>query len=109
MSYSRMIGENIQLELMKRGISIQEIAQELGYSEMDFHKIVEGVLKIGRREISEIANSLGATFEDLIEVREEDEYRQLVHCMGSYEKAETKDKILDYIDMYIELQEAVEL
>lgn len=109
MSYSRVIGRNIELVLNQKGVSMCEFAEKLGYSEMDFHKILEGVLMIGGREIKEIATHLGIALEELTRVREEDEYRTLIHCMGNYEDPENKDRILDYIDMYIELEEAVEV
>lgn len=106
MNEPRLIGQNIELVMQKCAISDGQLASMLGYSDMDVHRIKEGVLLLSGRELEEIAKALNVKLESLLERREESEYRELLHCMGSYHNVENKDKILDYIDTYIEIEEA---
>ena len=107
MAYSRIVGQNLQLVLQQKGISLEQLAQQLGYSLVDLHRIQEGVLMIDGREIKEFANTLEVDPSELLEQRDEMEYRELLHCMGEYHDVQSKEKILDYIDMYIGIEEAM--
>ena len=107
MAYSRIVGQNIQLVLQQKGIRLEELAQQLGYSLIDLHRIIEGVLLIDGNEIKEFANILKVELSELLDQRDETEYRGLLHCMGEYHDAKNKEKILDYMDMYIGIEEAM--
>lgn len=106
MKSSRVIGQNIELVMQEKCISNAELASKLGVSELDIHRIQEGVLLLSGNELTEIADALGVEICELTEKKEESKYRELLHCMGYYQNAENKDKILDYIDIYIEIEEA---
>lgn len=107
MAYSRIVGQNIQLVLQQKGLRLEDLAQQLGYSLIDLHRIVEGVLLIDGDEIREFASVLKVELSELLNQRDETEYRGLLHCMGEYHDAKNKDKILDYMDMYIRIEEAM--
>ncbi len=106
MNQPRLIGQNIELVMRKSAISDGQMASMLGCSDMDVHRITEGVLLLSGRELEDIARVLNVSPEYLLERRTENEYRELLHCMGSYRNVVNKDKILDYIDTYIEIEEA---
>jgi dissimilatory sulfite reductase (desulfoviridin) alpha/beta subunit len=106
MAYSRIVGQNIELMMQKKGIQASMVADKLGYSEIDIHRIKEGVLLINGNEIQDFAEVLDVETEELTTIRDEDQYRPLLHCMGSYKNVDNKDKILDFIDLYISLEEA---
>lgn len=107
MAYSRIVGQNIDLMMRKKGIQASMISEKLGYSERDVHRIIEGVLLVDGTELKNIAGVFGADVQELLKERTEEEYRELLHCMGTYKSTENKDKILDYIDLYITLEESV--
>ena len=107
MAYSRIVGQNIQLVLQQKGVRLEQLAQQLGYSLIDLHRVLDGVLMIDGDEIREFANILKVELSELLDQRDETEYRGLLHCMGEYHDAKNKDKILDYMDMYIGIEEAM--
>lgn len=107
MKYSRVIGQNIQLAMKNRKVTFSQLKNKLGYSERDLHRILEGVLLVDSSELTKFAEVLGVQLSQLTENRDEECYRELIHCMGDYHDGSNKDKILDYIDLYIELAEAV--
>lgn len=106
MNQPRLIGQNIELVMRNNTISDMQLASMLGCSEMDVHRIREGVLLLSGSELENIAKALNVSPENLLERRSESEYCELLHCMGSYRNVENKDKIFDYIDTYIEIEEA---
>lgn len=106
MAYSRTIGQNIELVMKKRNIMPEEISQKLGYSLNDLHRIKEGVLLLDGHDIRKMAEAIGVECSELLKQRDETEYRDLLHCMGTYHDVKSKDRILDYIDMYIEMEES---
>jgi len=107
MAHSKIVGQNIQLVLQEKGIHLEDLAQQLNYSLVDLHRIVEGVLLIDGNELKEFANALKVELSELLDQRDETEYRGLLHCMGEYHDAKNKEKILDYMDMYIGIEEAM--
>lgn len=107
MAYSRIVGQNIQLVLQQKGISLEQLAQQLDYSLIDVHRIIDGVLLIDGNDIKEFAKILKVELSELVDQRDETEYRGLLHCMGEYHDAKNKDKILDYMDMYIGIEESM--
>lgn len=106
MKYSRVIGQNIELLMIRKNISTEDVASKLGFSSDDLQRIKEGRLMIDGQEIDMFAKILGVNVTELLEQRDEEEYRELIHCMGTYHNAENKEKIIDYIDMYIGIEEA---
>ena len=105
MDRSRMLGRNIQLDMEKLGIPEMEFASKLGYSLSELRKLLEGKMLIARSDLERIAMQLNESYEELTRVRTKDEYEAIFDCMGSFSDDENEDKILDLIDMYIELKE----
>lgn len=103
----RVIGQNIQLQMNSKGYSIEELADRLGYSVLEVHRIIEGNLSVPLQTMKKIANELSTTLKNLMEEKDENEYKPLLDCMGSYKNASNKDKILDYIDLYIQLESRI--
>lgn len=106
MNQPRLIGQNIELIMRNNAISDMQLASMLGCSDMDVHRIRDGALLLSGSELENIAKVLNVSPENLLERRAESEYCELLHCMGSYHNVGNKDKIFDYIDTYIEIEEA---
>lgn len=105
MDRSRMLGRNIQLDMEKLGIPETEFAAKLGYSLSELRKLFEGKLLIARTDLTKIAAQLNESYEELTRIRSKDEYEAIFDCMGCFSDDENEDKILDLIDMYVELKE----
>ncbi|MDE7224196.1 MAG: helix-turn-helix domain-containing protein [Acetatifactor sp.] len=105
MDRSRMLGRNIQLDMEKKGISEDVFAVELGYTISELKKLLEGKMIIAKTDLENIAKCLGETFEELTSMRDTEDYEAIFDCMGSFSDEENEDRILNLIDMYIELKE----
>lgn len=102
---SRKIGQNIMLEMMNNGLSFEEMSSKSKYSINDLYRIVDGTLLLSSDDMKYIASLLGVAPDKIIIERSDDDYKSLLHCMGTYQKEENKDKILEYMDVYALLSE----
>ena len=105
MDRSRMLGRNIQLDMETKGISEVDFASKMGYSIPELKKLLEGKMLVAKQDLERIANCLEETYEDLVRMRTKEEYEAIFDCMGSFSDEENEDKVLNLIDMYIELKE----
>ena len=106
MSYLRTIGDNISLAMKQIGMSIESLSDSAGLSVYDLRRVIEGRLMLSADELSRIAVGLNTTVADLRAKRPQGDYSGLIHCMGHCNNLDNRDKILDYIDFYIGIQEA---
>jgi DNA-binding Xre family transcriptional regulator len=107
MKTSRIIGQNIALTMEEKKVGVHSLCQKLEISEADLHRVQEGVLMLDSSTLKRMCAELGVSLETMMEQRPESEYRKLIHCMGKYQNPENKEKILDYIDLYIAMEEAM--
>lgn len=96
------IGSFIKLKMMEQNKSIQLLAKESGYSIKDIGEIFDGRLFLSPKQIEEIAGILDLDINEIINCTDVDP----IECMGEFTKEENKDKLLDYIDRYVDLKEA---
>lgn len=96
------IGSFIKLKMMEQNKSIQSLAEESGYSTKDVGKILDGRLFLSPKQIEEIAGILDLDINEMINCIDVDS----IEYVGEFTKEENKDKLLDYIDRYVDLKEA---
>ena len=96
------IGSFIKLKMMEQNKSIQSLAEESGYSTQDIGKILDGRLFLSPKQIEEIAGILDLDINEMINCIDVDS----IEYVGEFIKEENKDKLLDYIDRYVDLKEA---
>ena len=101
----RMLGRNIQLDMEKMGIGEDEFAQKLEYSLFELKKLFEGKLLVAKKDLDKIAEALNESYDELIRERNREDYNAVFDCMGTFSDEQNEDRILDLIDMYIELKE----
>lgn len=95
------IGSFIKLKMMEQNKSIQSLAEESGYSTKDIGKILDGRLFLSPKQIEEIAGILDLDINEMINCIDVDS----IEYVGEFTKEENKDKLLDYIDRYVDLKE----
>lgn len=103
----RVLGQNINLLMKKAGLTEEELSNVLKYSIVDVYKILEGNIILSANEIKNIADALSIKAEEIITSRSEQEYKVLLNCMGDYKNPDNKNKILDFIDLYVQLETTV--
>lgn len=108
MNCSRIIGNNILLELQSQSKGLMDLAAQIGYSEQDIHKLTEGRLFVPPVQLDKIADALGIGREDLTKSRGREAYSSMIHNFRSFKCMENQDLVLDLIDMYADLEEALD-
>ena len=98
------IGSFIKLKMMEQNKSIQSLAEESGYSTKDIGKILAGRLFLSPKQIEEIAGILDLDINEMINCIDVDS----IEYVGEFTKEENKDKLLDYIDRYVDLKEVTQ-
>lgn len=107
MNISRIIGNNISLELKNKSIELSLFAEKIGFSLAEAHRLVEGRMFVPPFQLNKIANALEITREQLLEDRGMEQYNLLVHNFREFKNPENQELILDLFDMYADLAEAL--
>lgn len=107
MNSSRVIGNNVNLELRANSMELLEFGNRIGFSLADVHRLVEGRLFIPPKQLEKIASVFGITKEQLIEDRGMVEYNSLIHNFRDFKNEENQELVLDLIDTYADLAEAL--
>ena len=102
----RKLGVNIYALMQNSGISREDFAKKLEYTYRDVCRIIEGKLMLPPMEISKIAEVLGTTKQELLHYEAEGFVPELQY-MKEFNNAENLDLILDLLDEYVELKEAM--
>lgn len=107
MNNSRIIGNNIAIELKSQSIGVASFADSIGYSLHEAHKLMEGRLFLPPMQLKKIADVLSISLERLLEHRGASEYNALIHNFRDFKNQENQELVLDLIDMYADLEEAL--
>ena len=102
----RKIGVNIFALMQNAGISREDLAEKLNYSYRDICRILEGRLMLPPAELKKIAGFFGITKQELIHY-EADRFVPELQYMKEFGDTNNLDKILDLLDEYIDLREAM--
>ena len=101
----RKLGVNIFTLMQKSGISREDLAQKLQCSYREVCRILEGKLMLTPRRVAEIAEILGTTKHDLMNLQSDRAVPELEY-MKEFTNLDNLDLILDLMDEYIDLKEA---
>lgn len=107
MNNSRILGNNIILELSEMNLSVEMFAEKIGFTEAETQKLIQGRMFLPPFQLNVIAKALGISVEKLIDDRGCEAYNNLIHNFGEFKSRENQELILDMIDMYADLEEAL--
>lgn len=102
----RKLGVNIYTCMLEAKISPDSFARHLGYSIKDVWNVIEGKVMIPPAELDKIARLLKTTRGELINYESDCLVPDLQYMKG-FSNPDNLDKILDLMDEYVELKEAV--
>lgn len=102
----RKIGVNIFTLMQNAGISRDDLAEKLNYSYRDMCRILEGKLMLPPAEVRKIAEFFGKTKQELLRY-ESDKFVPELQYMKEFSDTNNLDKILDLLDEYVDLKEAM--
>lgn len=107
---NRVFGNNVKYLLNQQRISAEQFGRELGYTELEVYRIMDARIILDKQEKEAVRNFFGLnSVEALYTVRENEEYEQAgcIECRGNFDKPENKKLILDILDLYCDVQEAL--
>lgn len=102
----RKLGVNIFTLMRNSGISREDLAQKMGYTYRDMCRVLEGKLLLTPTELAKVVELLGTTAEHLLHY-ESDKFVPELQYMKEFSDRDNLDKILDLLDEYVELKEAI--
>ena len=102
----RKLGVNIRTCMQEANISLDSFAKHLGYSIKDVWNDIEGKVIIPPVELDKIAGLLKTTKNELIN-RKSDTLVPDLQYMKEFSNPDNLDKILNLMDEYVELREAM--
>ena len=102
----RRLGVNIRAFMLEANISLDSFAEHLGYSVKDAWNIIEGKVIIPPIELEKISSFLRTTKNDLLNSKTDSLVPDLQY-MKEFDKLDNLDRILDLMDEYVELREAM--
>lgn len=105
-SNGRKIGVNIHALMQKANVSREYLAEQLGYTCRDVSRLLEGRLWLPPIELSRVAEQLGVTKEDLLNFESDNLVPELQY-MKEFDDPDNLEKVLDLLDEYVELKEAL--
>lgn len=100
----RRLGSNIEKASQKKYMQVEDFANAVNLSLKDVHRLFEGRLILSPLQLKVIAEKVNTPLKELLDISGQ---YTLVECMGSFKNKQNEDKILDLIDNYIDLVEAV--
>ena len=102
----RKIGVNIFSLMQNAGMSREELAEKMNYSYRDVCRILEGRLMLPPVELKKIAGLFEKTKHGLIHY-EADKFVPELQYMKEFSDQKNLEQILDLLDSYVELKEAM--
>ncbi len=84
-----------------------KLCSKLNFSTIDLNRLLFGRLSVTPVQLTTIATTLSVPLEELINYKNNDSYKDIVHCMSSFSSQENCNEILDIIDSYIDLKESI--
>lgn len=79
--------------------------RKFNLTESDYKRLITGNLMVSIDTIKDIADFFSINVEDIVYYKNDDNYKLMVHCRGSFSSRENCRKILDMIDSYVDVKE----
>ena len=107
MANMRNLGYKINVLLNNCPAKTQEFREQMKSSENDLNRLLCGRLALNPNQITAVARFFSIRPEELVSYKNSDSYVNMVHCMNRFSSQEHCDEILDIIDTYIDIKEAL--
>lgn len=107
MKQARMIGNFVEQMAKAKAISDESLCELIGISEVQLRRLFKGQVVLSFAQITKLASALGVSVSQILN-GDEDTYNQtVVQSEGGFSKNENREKILDIIDDYMDLYNAL--
>ena len=107
MKEARMLGNYVEHLATQKGLSISDLGSILGCSDNHVCSFIKGRAYASFTQIASLASALGTSIEELLAGDEKKYNSTIVHCMNEFQDTENRESILDLIDNYVDIVDAV--
>lgn len=107
MQEARKLGSYIDYLAKREGLTASDLSGILHCGEDQVFRLLKGRAVASFSQISSLASALNCTVVDLMKGDEESYNATVVHCMNGFRSANNREFILDLIDDYVDVVDAV--
>lgn len=107
MANLRNLGYKINILFNNSSTRKQEFCKQMNFSQTDLDRLLFGRLALNPSQIAAVADFFSITQEELVSYKNTDFYKNMTHCMSPFSSQEHCDEILNIIDTYIDIKEAL--
>ncbi len=107
MQEARKLGNYIEYLAAQQDIPVSKISEALECEENQVKRLFKGLAFASFDQISRLATLLGTTIENLLSGDNDQYNHSVVHCMNDFQNNKNREKILDLIDDYVDVFDAV--
>lgn len=107
MQSARMLGNYVKKLAEEKGLTIQDLNLILGCNDSQTKSFLKGRFFLSFQQISDLANALGLSISDLLKGNPSVYSATVVHYMNPFKDEKNRETILDIIDNYIDIKDAV--
>ena len=109
MQEARMLGNYVEHLAKAKGLSVSDLSQVLNCTENNVFAFLKGRAFASFSQLSNLADTLETTIENLLGGDISQYNDTVVHCMNGFKDIKNREEILDLIDNYIDICNAVDL
>ena len=107
MKKARMIGNYVGYVAQDKHLSISQLGETLQLDEEHVKSFLRGRLLLSFEQLHRLSKELDVSVENLLKGDEKVYNSTVVHCMHKFDDNDNREKILDIIDSYLDVVEAV--
>ena len=109
MQSARMFGNYVNFLAEENHLSHSDLRRVLGCSDLQLELLLKGRAYASFTQVSKLAELFHTTVEKLL-VGDSNQYNTtVVHCMNAFQDPDNREKILDFIDDYVDVVNAVDM
>lgn len=107
MQEARMLGNYVQQLARGKNMTNSDLGQVMGCTENQVYSFIKGRAFASFNQIQKLATALDISEEALLTGDTESYNASVVHCMNEFDDSANREHILDLIDQYIDIFNAV--
>ena len=104
---ARVLGNYVEHLAKQNELSISDLSRILVCDEQQVYSFIKGRAYASFGQLSKLADALGTTVADMIAGDEATYNATVVHCMNEFQDPAKREVILDLIDSYVDIFDAV--
>lgn len=109
MQSARMFGNYVNFLAKKNHLSHSDLSRALECSDLQLESLLKGRAYASFAQVSKLAELFHTTVEKLLAGDPKQYNTAVVHCMNTFQDPDNREKILDFIDDYVDVVNAVDM